>query len=43
MYNPAHFNTSDLPQLHALMRAHPLGVLITQGAWRAWLGPDRAG
>ena len=31
MYNPAHFNTSDLPQLHALMRAHPLGVLITQG------------
>jgi transcriptional regulator len=32
MYNPAHFNTSDLPQLHALMRAHPLGVLLTHSA-----------
>ena len=31
MYVPAHFNTPDLPPLHALMRAHPLGVLITHG------------
>lgn len=31
MYVPAHFNAPDLPPLHALMRAHPLGVLITHG------------
>ena len=31
MYNPAHFTVTDLHQLHALMRAHPFGALITQG------------
>lgn len=31
MYTPAQFEQSDLPALHALMRAHPLGVLVTHG------------
>ena len=32
MYTPSHFHIDDLPQLHALMRAHPLGALVTHGA-----------
>ena len=32
MYNPSHFHIDELPQLHALMRAHPLGALVTHGA-----------
>ena len=32
MYTPAHFEQADLPSLHALMRAHPLGMLVTHGA-----------
>lgn len=32
MYNPSHFNTSDdRAALLALMRAHPLGALVTHG------------
>lgn len=31
MYNPAHFVQPDLADQHALMRAHPLGLLITHG------------
>ncbi len=30
MYLPSHFKVTDTAELHALMRAHPLGVLITQ-------------
>ena len=29
MYQPVHFVESDLPTLHALIRAHPLGLLIS--------------
>ena len=32
MYTPSHFHIDELPQLHALMRAHPLGALVTHGA-----------
>lgn len=31
MYTPAHFAQGDTAGLHALMQAHPLGVLITHG------------
>ncbi|MFC5706013.1 FMN-binding negative transcriptional regulator [Aeromonas eucrenophila] len=31
MYLPTHFAVTDPEALHALMRAHPLGALITQG------------
>lgn len=30
MYNPPHFETHDVAQMHALMVAHPLGTWITQ-------------
>lgn len=33
MYNPSHFTESRVDVLHALIRAHPLGTLVT-------LGPD---
>ena len=32
MYVPASFRQSDTAELHALMRAHPLGLLISHGA-----------
>ena len=32
MYLPKHFTVDDPMHLHRLMRAHPLGTLITQGA-----------
>jgi transcriptional regulator len=32
MYTPAQFEETDVSALHALMRAHPLATLITQGA-----------
>ena len=32
MYQPPHFREDDLNVQHALMRAHPLGLLITAGA-----------
>lgn len=32
MYLPRHFAETDPARLHALVRAHPLGTLITQGA-----------
>jgi len=32
MYNPAHFAQTQPEHLHQLMRAHPLGVLVTGGA-----------
>lgn len=32
MYLPAHFDESRLDVLHALIRAHPLGTLVTHGA-----------
>ncbi len=32
MYLPAHFEESRPAVLHALLRAHPLGLLVTQGA-----------
>lgn len=32
MYQPPHFREDDLAVLHALIRAHPLGLLITAGA-----------
>jgi transcriptional regulator len=31
MYNPPHFRVEDLAQLHDLIRARPLGLLITHG------------
>lgn len=31
MYVPAHFSVTDAETLHALVRTHPLGVLITHG------------
>lgn len=32
MYQPPHFREDDLDVQHALIRAHPLGMLITAGA-----------
>lgn len=32
MYQPPHFRETDLAVQHALIRAHPLGLLITAGA-----------
>jgi len=32
MYQPPHFREEDLSVQHALIRAHPLGMLITAGA-----------
>jgi transcriptional regulator len=32
MYTPAHFKIEDAAEVHALMRAHPFAILITQGA-----------
>lgn len=32
MYQPSHFKQEDAAELHALMRAHPLAVLVSQGA-----------
>jgi transcriptional regulator len=32
MYQPTHFREDDLATQHALIRAHPLGLLITAGA-----------
>lgn len=32
MYLPAHFDEPRLDALHALIRQHPLGALVTQGA-----------
>jgi transcriptional regulator len=32
MYQPPHFREDDLETQHALIRAHPLGLLITAGA-----------
>ncbi|MFB2552708.1 FMN-binding negative transcriptional regulator [Ensifer soli] len=32
MYQPAHFREDDLATQHALIRAHPLGLLISAGA-----------
>jgi transcriptional regulator len=29
MYNPAHFAITNLPDLHAIIRQHPLGALVT--------------
>ena len=29
MYNPSHFTVTDAQPLHDLMRAHPLGMLVT--------------
>ncbi len=31
MYLPKHFTENDVQEMHALMRAHPLATLITQG------------
>jgi len=32
MYQPPHFREEDLGTQHALIRAHPLGLLVTSGA-----------
>ncbi|MCE2658451.1 MAG: FMN-binding negative transcriptional regulator [Rubrivivax sp.] len=32
MYNPAHFAVTDLAALHRIIRAHPLGMLVTAGS-----------
>lgn len=32
MYQPPHFREDDLATQHALIRAHPLGLLVTAGA-----------
>ena len=32
MYIPAHFAIQDPQDIHAIIREHPLGVLVTQGA-----------
>jgi len=29
MYHPAHFAITNLPDLHAIIRQHPLGALVT--------------
>ena len=31
MYTPAHFKVEDVAEAHALMRAHPFAILVTQG------------
>ncbi len=32
MYTPAQFKVEDAAEVHALMRAHPFAILVTQGA-----------
>ena len=32
MYNPAHFNITDPAELHQIIAAHPLGILVTSNA-----------
>lgn len=32
MYEPSHFKVEDRAQLHAVIRAYPLGLLVTAGA-----------
>ena len=32
MYTPAQFKIEDVAEVHALMRAHPFAILVTQGA-----------
>lgn len=32
MYLPSHFAVTDTEDLHRIIRSHPLGVLVTQGA-----------
>jgi transcriptional regulator len=32
MYTPAQFKVEDAGEVHALMRAHPFAILVTQGA-----------
>src|SRR5215470_11949883 len=32
MYTPAHFKMEEVAEVHALMRAQPFAILITQGA-----------
>jgi transcriptional regulator len=32
MYTPSHFKIDDPAEVHALMRAHPFAILVTQGA-----------
>jgi transcriptional regulator len=32
MYTPQHFKLDDTAEAHALMRAHPFAILVTQGA-----------
>ena len=32
MYQPDHFRVSDLPEMHALMRARPLATLVSAGS-----------
>jgi transcriptional regulator len=32
MYNPAQFKVEDVGEAHALIRAHPFAILVTQGA-----------
>jgi transcriptional regulator len=32
MYTPAQFKVEDVGEAHALMRAHPFAILVTQGA-----------
>ena len=32
MYTPAHFAETRIEELHRIMRAHPLGMLVTHGA-----------
>jgi transcriptional regulator len=32
MYTPAQFRIEDAAEVHALMRAHPFAILVTQGA-----------
>ncbi len=34
MYQPPHFREEDFGTQHALIRAHPLGLLVTSGAIR---------
>jgi transcriptional regulator len=32
MYQPEHFRQGDLKQIHALIRAHPFGILVSAGS-----------
>ncbi len=34
MYQPPQFRGEDIGTQHALIRAHPLGLLVTSGAMR---------